>query len=146
MNIEQLINQNPNATVGDYIKAMGWLYSTMSKERPSLQTYVGMAIVNDNQKASKIIEVVMQVTGCKNPFKISKQDPHKMDRRVEYVEARHAIRYFIHKNTRLSLKAIGRITGGADHSTIIHAVNQYQDWIDTDKRIKAQAELINKLI
>lgn len=146
MNIEQLIKQNPNATVGDYVKAMGGLYSTMSKERPSQQTYVGMAIVNDNQKASKIIEVVMQVTGCKNPFKISKQDPHKMDRRLEYVIPRHAIRYFIHKNTRLSLKAIGRITGGGDHSTVLHAVATYQDWIDTDKRIKQQAEQINKLI
>ena len=146
MTIEQILNQNQNATVGDAIKAMGGLYSTMSKERPSQTTYVGMAIVTDTQKASKIIDVVMQVTGCKNPFKISKQDPHKMDRSIEYAEPRHAIRYFIHKQTRLSLKAIGRLTGGADHSTILNSVGKYQDWIDTDKRIKAQAEQINKLL
>jgi len=47
-------------------------------------------------------------------------------RKKEIIQARFAAAYFIHDIMGISLKSIGKILGGRDHSSIIHAKDVYQ--------------------
>lgn len=130
-----------NATVGDFYKEMTGIINhapNTSIYKVTPYVYAGLMVVTDQQKAEKIISIVRKYYGVDNPFKISKNNPHKLDRSIEFAGPRHAIRYLIKKHTKLSLKAIGRMTGGADHSTIIASIDRFQNWIDTEKKVRQQ--------
>jgi len=47
-------------------------------------------------------------------------------RKKEIIQARFAAAYFIYDIMGISLKSIGKILGGRDHSSIIHAKDVYQ--------------------
>ena len=64
----------------------------------------------------------------------------------ENVYVRQVCMYCLMKFTRLSQKNIGRIFGGRDHTTAIHAVKTLQDRIDTDTIIRQEVEHIITLI
>lgn len=42
--------------------------------------------------------------------------------------------YLLHKFTKLSLKQIGLMHGGRDHSTVINAIRAIEDYRDTDRK------------
>lgn len=67
-------------------------------------------------------------------------------RRREHVTARQLAIYFIKDKTTLSLKAIGGLFGGRDHSTMINAINKVGDLCFGDKSYKTQFEYLKKLI
>lgn len=46
----------------------------------------------------------------------------KKSRKKEVVAVRHIYRFLLNKNTKLSLKQIGKLSGGADHTTVLHSV------------------------
>lgn len=64
------------------------------------------------------------------------------DRTQEIVEARHLLCYVSHRCTPLGYKALGRIIGGRDHSTVIHAVRSIENRMST---IPGYAELVDTL-
>ena len=68
-------------------------------------------------------------------------------RKKEIVQARFAAAYFIHDIMGISLKSIGKILGGRDHSSIIHAKDTYEDNVSYYKEEQAHhLELCNLLI
>lgn len=67
-------------------------------------------------------------------------------RKREHVTARQLAMYFIKDKTTLSLKAIGGLFGGRDHSTVLNAINQVEDLCYGDKAYKSQFEYLKKLI
>ena len=68
-------------------------------------------------------------------------------RKKEIIQARFAAAYFIHDIMGISLKSIGAILGGRDHSSIIHAKDTYQDKVAWYKEEQAHhLELCNLLI
>jgi hypothetical protein len=68
-------------------------------------------------------------------------------RKKEIVQARFAAAYFIHDIMGISLKSIGKILGGRDHSSIIHAKDVYQGNVAWYKEEQAHhLELCNLLI
>ena len=54
--------------------------------------------------------------------------------------------YFSKKYTKCSLKTIGNLIGRRDHSTVIHAINNIETLVKTEKEIKHTVENINKEI
>ena len=54
-------------------------------------------------------------------------------RKKEIVQARFAAAYFIHDIMNISLKSIGKILGGRDHSSIIHAKDTYENNVEIYK-------------
>lgn len=57
-------------------------------------------------------------------------------RKKEIVNARQIAMYFCKEYTNHSLKSIGYHFGGRDHSTVIHAVQAVNDYMDVDTRYK----------
>lgn len=66
-------------------------------------------------------------------------------RRKELVRARHLCRWYLLKNTKMTLKEVGEIWG-ADHTTIIHSRNHVKEQIEAkhDNEFKIHIELLNK--
>lgn len=64
----------------------------------------------------------------------------------EPVEARHiAIGMIAMANPKLSLKAIGRIFSGRDHSTIIYSKNNFENLYKTDKQFREKVNAVKKI-
>jgi chromosomal replication initiator protein len=52
------------------------------------------------------------------------------------VVARQIAMYFIREKTNLSLKVVGNMFGGRDHTTVIHSVRMVKDLIQVDPSIR----------
>jgi chromosomal replication initiator protein len=57
-------------------------------------------------------------------------------RKQEVVLARYAFAYLLRKYTKLSLLLIGVNMGGRDHTTAIHAIQTFQNYLDTEPETK----------
>lgn len=60
------------------------------------------------------------------------------ERRI--VEARQIAMYFLRGFTNLSLKEIGAMFGGRDHTTAIHSIQTVKDLMYTDKEYRKKVE------
>lgn len=58
--------------------------------------------------------------------------------------ARHSMRYLLKQYTSYPLKQIGAVTGGSDHSTIIHSIREYGNIIKQDESERQRYEQIVK--
>ena len=54
--------------------------------------------------------------------------------------------YFAKKYTQCTLKRIGSLLGGRDHSTVIHAINNINELIKKEQNVKNVVDNINKEI
>jgi hypothetical protein len=57
----------------------------------------------------------------------------KRSRKREVVNARFQAIALVKENTKLSLSAIGMKFGRLDHSSVIHAINTHQNYLQVDK-------------
>lgn len=64
-------------------------------------------------------------------------------RKKEVVEARHIFCTIMKKEFDYSLKSIGEMVSGRDHTTVIHSINTVKDRCDTEEGYK---ELVNSTI
>lgn len=67
----------------------------------------------------------------------------KISRKTNKVEARRLLMVLVKDNSTLPLCAIGGIFNGQDHSTVIHALKQHDNYTDTDKKYN---ELYQKVL
>ena len=67
-------------------------------------------------------------------------------RKREICYARQVLMYLLTKRTNLTLKKIGQLLGGRDHTTIIHAKATIRDLMQTDEIIRDEInDLLHKL-
>ena len=64
-------------------------------------------------------------------------------RKRKYVEARAIYYKLLRKNTRSSLHYIAN-TLGMNHATVIHGLNQLEDWLEYDKQLKTDYTILNR--
>ncbi len=76
----------------------------------------------------------------------------KKSRKMKIVEPRYVAMYLLSYYTSLSLKQIGELLGGFDHTTVIHARTQINDLLCTDEalatrimEIKSKAEIQDRI-
>lgn len=96
--------------------------------------------IDQEDKAKEITRIV-----C-NFFDIDPKDIFNQCRKRELVVARQLSMFFIKDKTTLSLKVIGKLFDGRDHSTVIYAITTVNDLIDTDKRFAATVIAVSKLL
>ncbi len=60
-------------------------------------------------------------------------------------EMRFTFWYYVRQKFGTSLKSLGTMSGVRDHSSVIHGLQSYQDWIDTEKEMKEQHEVYCQL-
>ena len=65
-------------------------------------------------------------------------------RRREVAQPRQICMYFAKKYTKLPLSTIGHNCGNKDHATVLHACRVISDLYETDKKMKADIDAIDK--
>jgi len=99
-----------------------------------------MLKADDTLKIDAVIAVVCRYTG------ISVEQMNSPSRKREIVYARYMCMWFLRKYSKLTLKALGKIFGGRDHTTAIHAINSVQDWSDVDLQTQWDLARINEIL
>ena len=84
----------------------------------------------------KILDIV-----CKY-FNMDKALIHTKSRKQEIVQVRQIAMYLAKKYTDCSFAHIGKIIGGKDHATVMHACKTVKDQIETSKSFRATVESI----
>jgi len=77
-------------------------------------------------------------------FEIKIDDLKAKTRKKEIVTARQVAMYFAKEFTNHSLKSIGYHFGGRDHSTVIHAIQTVNDFIETDTAFRNSVNELKK--
>lgn len=67
-------------------------------------------------------------------------------RKHEVVLARQMCMYLAKQLTQMSLKSIGMHFGGRDHTTVLHSCQTILNYIDTDKKIRADVDFLRKAL
>ncbi len=108
---------------------------------PSTKTkFLNNLLLSDTTRADMIISVI-----CEH-FDISPDDIKSQSRKRVLVEARQIAMFFIKAKTTMSLKAIGNMFGGRDHSTVIYGCQVVEDLMDTDNKFKKKILDIQKIL
>lgn len=66
-------------------------------------------------------------------------------RKRELVHTRRLLCWFLKKRTKLSLKDIGGLLGGRDHTTVIHSLQALQDLMDTEPEIRNEVNYLSEI-
>ncbi|MCX7928500.1 MAG: chromosomal replication initiator protein DnaA [Patescibacteria group bacterium] len=77
-------------------------------------------------------------------FTISKKCLLGNSRQKNFVVPRQILMYILRVEFGLSLQEIGKVIGGRDHTTVIHAVNKIKKLISSDVNIRGDIEGIKK--
>lgn len=67
-------------------------------------------------------------------------------RKREFVNVRQIAMYFIAEKTTLTLKEIGEMFGGRDHSTVIYSKETVEGLMDVDKQFKTSIKTLEALL
>lgn len=80
-------------------------------------------------------------------FGFSMRTLSKPCRKTEVVHCRQVMMFFLSHYTKLSLKSIGGMFGGRDHTTVVHSRQTIKDLMDSDDRVFYEIEeLTEKLL
>lgn len=82
---------------------------------------------------------------CAEYFGLTYDDIVMKSRTRNRVKARHFIRLSIHQNTNFSLREIGQVTGGADHTTVLHSFGSCETYKDQVRVKKALQEIADTM-
>tara|TARA_R110002096_G_scaffold111202_2_gene242812 strand:- start:695 stop:1096 length:402 start_codon:yes stop_codon:yes gene_type:complete len=63
-------------------------------------------------------------------------------RKRDYVVARHLLRYYLRKHTKMTLAAIGKVTDSR-HATVIHSVKYVYEYAEVSPSFKAYKDSID---
>ena len=70
-------------------------------------------------------------------YNVNYDEINLKSRKREIMEIKHLVRVLMYKNTRMSLKTVGKFTGlNFDHTTILHSLQTWNGWAESDRRIK----------
>jgi len=91
-------------------------------------------------KTERIINVIELVYDV--PYKLM----NTKTRKREVVEARQVAMYYLKSLTIMTLREVGELFGGRDHSTVIHARQTVEDLMATDKAYRAKIEEVEAIL
>jgi len=124
----------------DFRKTQDWAKANKPKENGYISPHSIPAVrkpfrMKDAAKPhdKQIVEFIKGQIHIELGFKF--EDYIKRSRKRELVECRQFLCYLVNKYTKISDKLIGGMIG-RDRSTAIWARNNFEDLIDTEKRIK----------
>jgi chromosomal replication initiator protein len=132
-------------------------YNTIdSKKVKSYYAYAGLdcSNVRDQINGTKVrdayrvkelvVDYFSKKFNCKVPINDATVESHS--RLQELVACRHACMYWIRQNTNLTMSQIGRMFGNRDHSTVLHGISRYNQFLDVEKsHRRLHAELADLL-
>ena len=122
------------------------VYCQFNSVSPSLDLAASVlkdAISSSNKK----VDTAQIISEACKYFSVSREDILSGKRKKELVIPRQIAIFLIRELTNKSLPEIGKVMGGKDHTTIMHAEKKISDLLDQDKQIKETVEnLRNRLL
>ena len=94
--------------------------------------------VEKHSKKVLTIEDVKQIVCNHFHLKINQLDSRERTQRIAY--ARQIAMYLADQMTDNSRMQIGRVIGNRNHATVVHAVKQIQDMMETEDRVREDVE------
>lgn len=139
--IAQSITTSVRELEGSLISIMA--HSSLNKKEITIE--LAKEIVDKYAKSinREITIEMIQKTVCEY-YNITPEELKAKTRRREIVQPRQIIMYFAKKYTKASLQTIGAMCGGKDHTTVLHACRNIKDLEQTDKKVRADIEEIDK--
>lgn len=113
---DNLINRKPVDRRSEYVNLDAYVLTN--------RVYVGS--VTDAIKTKLLKNIISTV------YQVDLNILFDKSRKRNLVDARHALVYFMSKNTRYSLNRIGIIIGNRNHATVINGIRRYNDLLDTE--------------
>jgi chromosomal replication initiator protein len=104
-----------------------------------LAKHIVLGTVRHEVKSIGIEDIISTV--CKH-FGLENSAIHTKSRKREVVQARQIAMYLAKHNTDLSTSKIGKMIGGKDHATVLHACKTVQGQCEVDKAFRADLESI----
>lgn len=98
-------------------------------------------------KPEQVIDIVCQFYEL-DVDRLTKRIPEtgRHYRAKDYVKGRQFICYWLRKNTTITLKGIGRLMDGYDHSSVLHSEEQVIEEMNLYSRYKKEIFALNQLI
>lgn len=91
-------------------------------------------------EANQIIYLVLRESG------FTRTELESKSRKRELTFVRHMAMYFLKKYSDMTLKEIGKIFGGRDHSSVSHARDTVHDLCFTNPAIKTRVQNLENVI
>ncbi|MFY8162232.1 MAG: chromosomal replication initiator protein DnaA [Candidatus Kapaibacteriota bacterium] len=143
--ILEYIAENITTSVRELEGALIRIIAGVTLDRKELNINLAKEVVlgyNKFEPKPATIEFVKETVS--DYYKIPIELIESSTRKQEIALARQMSMYLTKKFTKLSLKAIGAGFGNRDHSTVLHSCTTIDNYLDTDKKVKADFEnLVN---
>lgn len=105
---------------------------------------IHISTIEDIAKTKNELKRIIIDTMC-NITEMDESDLYTKKRDADKVCLRFAVAVLLHSTNRFSLVEIGRILGGRDHTSVIHAIRSVKNRIETkDERFKPFYEAMRK--
>lgn len=101
-------------------------------------------IISSDNKREVTPELILDIVS--DHFGVSIADLKGGKRNAEIVFPRQIAMYLIRNMTETSLKAVGVILGGKDHSTIKHGIEKIENELQADETLSNTINIIKKKI
>lgn len=99
------------------------------------------------QKKTKDKSVCRGITRlCCEHFELNRRQITGQGRKKKVAEARMITMFLIRRHVKISLKEVGALFGGRDHTTVIHACQTILDLISTDDRLFQEVVHLDRVI
>lgn len=115
------------------------------------ETYIGLSVPSKRRMLASRFSTAharaeqIRAAVCRY-FAQDVSDVSSQSRKREFTVPRQVSMYFMKHKTTLSLKAIGEMFDGRDHSTVIYACQTVEDLIDTDRKFAQSIAEIENLL
>ena len=97
-------------------------------------------------KAANEVNVDFILAIVSESFEIAVEQLKSKSRKRGIVIGRQVAMYLAKQYTDVSLKELGKIFGGRDHSTVIYSINTMDDLLETDDKLSSKVDLLVKQI
>ena len=91
-------------------------------------------VLSENIALPQLIDRVMNEVGFY--FSVPVDDIKGSKRNADFMRARHVSMYVLRETTNMSLKQIGEIYGGKDHTTVMHAIKKIENEIEENSDLR----------
>ncbi len=120
------------------------VYSKLMSEKVTLETAKESLkdIINKDANVNITPEIIIKVVT--EHLGIPEKDLYSKKRSQDIATARHTVMYLCRKYTVLSLKSIGNIVGGRDHTSVMNGIKRIEEKINEDELFKSSFDTIIK--
>ena len=145
--IIEYLAKNINSNIRDMEGILISLIAKTTLDKKELSMELATEVITGHNRNNPLPLTIQDIKAkVANYYKLEPEILESKSRKHEIALARQMAIYLSKQLTRNSLKSIGASFGGRDHSTVLHSCQTIENYLDTDKNVRASYEsLFNQL-